>query len=226
MSHLLFCDGECKITGRGCDQHPVPKHAQAVRSMSMSEQQSSCAQDSDKCGTVEYRTINNFPTYRVGDDGSVWSFRAGRWKRLSQTPDRHGYLYLDLSRAGHRKRRFYVHVLVALHFVGPKPDGCECLHKNGDHLCNAPWNLRWGTRLENVADAKAHGTWIHGSTCCRSQLTDGDVRLMKMLWGRNRGKSGVQFFMSRWFGVSQPSVSDICRNKTWRHINVDVDTRH
>jgi hypothetical protein len=42
------CDECVKITGRGCDQHPVPEHALAVRSQGMSEQQSSCALASEK----------------------------------------------------------------------------------------------------------------------------------------------------------------------------------
>lgn len=49
-----------------------------------------------------------------------------------------------------------VHVLILLTFVGPAPEGCECLHKDGDAANNTLENLRWGTRSENLIDIFYH----------------------------------------------------------------------
>lgn len=62
--------------------------------------------------------------------------------------------------------KVYVHTIVLTAFKGAAPEGCECLHGDGDRTHNTDFNLRWGTRLENVHDAIKHGTansWGHRS---------------------------------------------------------------
>lgn len=73
-----------------------------------------------------------------------------------------GYLRVQLGTGN----KIYVHTLVLTAFVGPCPDGFECLHGDGERTNNRDFNLRWGTRLENVHDAIRHGTansWGHRS---------------------------------------------------------------
>jgi hypothetical protein len=72
------------------------------------------------------------------------------------------YLRVSLGKGN----KLYVHAIVLTAFAGPAPDGCECLHGDGDRANNSDLNLRWGTRLENVHDAIKHGTanfWGHRS---------------------------------------------------------------
>ena len=49
-------------------------------------------------------------------------------------------------------RRCSVHRLVLTTFVGPCPDGCECLHLDDNPQNNCLDNLRWGTPKENKND--------------------------------------------------------------------------
>lgn len=73
-----------------------------------------------------------------------------------------GYLRVSLGKGN----KVYVHTIVLTAFTGPAPEGCECLHGDGDRTNNSDINLRWGTRLENVQDAVNHGTanfWGHRS---------------------------------------------------------------
>jgi hypothetical protein len=51
------------------------------------------------------------------------------------------------------------HILILLAFKGPKPKGKEGCHKNGLRSDNRIRNLYWGTRSQNIADAKRHGTF-------------------------------------------------------------------
>lgn len=68
-----------------------------------------------------------------------------------------GYLYVRLHAFGTTKGMF-VHTLVLLAFVGPRPPGMECCHGPGGKLDNRPENLRWGTHSENNRDKTLHGT--------------------------------------------------------------------
>lgn len=50
-----------------------------------------------------------------------------------------------------------IHRLVLEAFVGPRPDGMECCHGDGDPANNCLNNLRWDTRSANVLDDYKHG---------------------------------------------------------------------
>lgn len=54
-------------------------------------------------------------------------------------------------------RTFNVHALVAAAFMGPRPDGMEVCHNNGDHHDNRAENLRYDTHSANALDIVAHG---------------------------------------------------------------------
>jgi hypothetical protein len=119
-----------------------------------------------------WRPIPGFEgLYEVSDVGRVRSvdrvltYADGRRRRypeciLRPAPGSHGYLSVVLCRDG-KQRSHCVHALVALAFVGPRPDGPEgdeIRHRDGDHLNNRPGNLAYGTRRENADDAVQHGT--------------------------------------------------------------------
>lgn len=50
-----------------------------------------------------------------------------------------------------------VHVAVLEAFVGPRPEGMQALHNNGDPSDNTVENLRWGTASDNMKDKSLHG---------------------------------------------------------------------
>lgn len=56
-----------------------------------------------------------------------------------------------------RTQNRLVHRLVLEAFVGPKPDGMECCHNDGDPANNRVDNLRWDTRSANILDDYKHG---------------------------------------------------------------------
>lgn len=151
--------------------------------------------------TVEYREIQGFPGYRVGDDGSVWSRwaklqRKGRgtitvlgddWKPLKQ--HRQGgrsavrsYLQVRLKWNG-KSRLCRVHRLVLDAFMGPCPAGHECRHLDGNPVNNRLDNLCWGTPLENAADRKDHAHHSHRN---RLYTHDGKTMVLKD-WARESG---------------------------------------
>lgn len=119
--------------------------------------------------TETWRPVVGFEgLYEVSDHGRLRSLdrmathKNGR-RRLYRgrvlAPKRHpgGYVSAMLSRGGERQY-FLVHAIVLGAFVGPRPDGHEGCHWNGDKADNRLSNLRWATHLENEADKDRHGT--------------------------------------------------------------------
>lgn len=68
-----------------------------------------------------------------------------------------GGKHIGLSKDGKRRCKL-IHVLVLEAFVGPKPDGKECAHFDGNNRNNRLGNLRWATPKENSDDKTRHGT--------------------------------------------------------------------
>lgn len=107
-----------------------------------------------------YRLIPGLPTYRAGDDGTIWSSTPARgtkvrpWKKMKPIKtSKWGHLSVNL-RAGVRR---LIHRLILETFVGPCPGGMECCHNDGDPTNNALSNLRWDTSKANKADMAKHG---------------------------------------------------------------------
>lgn len=148
--------------------------------------------------SIEYRPIDGFPGYRVGNDGSIWS-RWGKiqlpsgkgtrtvlgdtWVRLNPSKQKRSihraYLYVNLR--GNKKLR--VHRLVLAAFAGPCPDGMECRHLDGNPNNNNLANLEWGTPLQNALDRKEHRHYTERN---RVYTHDGQTLLLKD-WARLAG---------------------------------------
>lgn len=137
-----------------------------------------------------YRSLKflGFPGYRVGDDGSVSAFqsadvpglgRVWKWARLRPGPGPSGHLRITLT-AGSKRRRFLVHHLVLLAFVGPAPEGCVCRHfPDRDPKNNKITNIQWGTAEQNQKDRIAHGTDTGGPKAVNARFTADDIRAIR-----------------------------------------------
>ena len=132
----------------------------------------------DDTGCEKWRVIpgtNGF--YEVSDAGRVRSWhRPGSGKARADTPrvlrpdySNHGYPGVCLIEAGRGKRTRLIHHLVAEAFIGPRPDGQEVRHIDGNAANPALSNLAYGTSSENAQDSLHHGTFFspfRGVTHC------------------------------------------------------------
>lgn len=113
--------------------------------------------------------------------------------------------HIRVTLAGGIKR--FVHVLVLETFVGPCPDGMQCLHRDGNPANNRLDNLRWGTPLENWEDSVRHGTTYlsigeHSPYC---KLSDADVAAI-----RDAARRGTPYAaLAASYGVNQSTISRI-----------------
>lgn len=115
----------------------------------------------------EWRTIPGFSDYSASSFGRIRRETAspkavaGHIKRLSYD-GRYQItrLYTDDGRLVSRR----IHILVALAFLGPKPDPTlEVNHLDGDKLNNVPSNLEYITSYENEMHAKRLKLKAHGA---------------------------------------------------------------
>jgi hypothetical protein len=111
------------------------------------------------------------------------------------------------------------HHLVLEAFVGPRPDGMQCCHGDGNRQNNSPGNLRWDTPLANSRDKQKHGTQCHGSGHGGAKLSDSDVVKIKAMVN-----AGVKrAYVGRLFGVSAFAVYAIVSGKKWKHIPMPTE---
>lgn len=94
------------------------------------------------------KDIPNFEgRYMASDDGHIWGCVKGDY--LSERRTKDGYLSVDLYIEG-RKKRFFVHRLVAMTFI-PNPENKATVnHINEIKADNRVTNLEWMTNMENV----------------------------------------------------------------------------
>lgn len=115
--------------------------------------------------TERWRVIPGWEgLYEISDMGTVRSLdhhgrrQFHRGRVLKPRPSGQGqYPAVGLHRDGEKVDR-YVHHLVLLTFVGPRPEGMHTRHLNGDQTDNRLINLAYGTPVENAADKVGHGT--------------------------------------------------------------------
>lgn len=69
-----------------------------------------------------------------------------------------------------------VHRLVLTAWVGPCPDGCECLHGPNGRDDNSVSNLRWGSHAENMSDKCRDGTDKQNGDMFTKPVRRGDGR--------------------------------------------------
>lgn len=179
--------------------------------------------------TIVYKDIAGFPGYRVGNDGTVWTRyrRGGRgkggrgsgmilgneWKQMKPqwTGRNLTHLNVMLSKGG-KQYHHYVHHLVLEAFVGPRPDGMQACHNDGNACNNTPQNLRWDTIASNRRDAVRHGT--HGT------LTHSDDAVLEIRKLQAQGMR--QCDIVRKVGLPQTYVSAVMRGKIRNHVQPEA----
>jgi hypothetical protein len=113
----------------------------------------------DATPAEEWRPIPGYErTYAVSSLGRVMRVegRNARARIRKLRANRHGYIDVRLSQDNLFKTHT-VHKLVMLAFVGPRPDGAEIRHLNGNGSDNRLVNLAYGTVSENRIDITRHG---------------------------------------------------------------------
>jgi hypothetical protein len=160
----------------------------------------------------------------VGLEGQYEVSNLGRVKSLPKMVSRRNGRYMKKERLiGGRSRAAgypvvhigptcrYIHSLVLEAFVGPRPDGFEACHNNGDRTDNRAENLRWDTPSANQNDRAKHGTSNRGERCGTSILKSYQVIAIM----RSTERTSV---LARQYGVAPQTISGIRCGWKWQHL--------
>jgi len=157
--------------------------------------------------TEHWLPIEDYPDYEISDYSRVRSHKGPSLRILKYSVDKNDYhcyhLYNDQG-----SKDIKAHVLVALAFIGPRPEGMLVRHKDGVPSNNHVSNLEYGTALDNKADCIAHGT--HGR-----KLTERKVKVI-------RGLRKVGFTVNRLaiiFSVNRNTIIRVSRKHTWTFVD-------
>lgn len=108
-----------------------------------------------------------YPEYEVSPDGHVRGvdrtgphYKGGTRRIkgcvLKLNIKSNGYYGTTIISGGQRKH-VWAHTMVLETFVGPRPEGHQVRHLNGNRLDNRLENLAWGSVAENAQDRERHG---------------------------------------------------------------------
>jgi hypothetical protein len=154
--------------------------------------------------------VPGFPGLHVSAGGDIYGPKGLR----KPTPGAGGYAYVTVRRPGKvRPGKLRVHHAVLLAWVGPRPDGQEGRHLNGDQTDNSVGNLQWSTHVVNIADKELHGTMVRGEAVAVAKLTEGDVLAMRRLYPALSLSA-----LAKRFGVGKSTVHDAVTGRRWSHL--------
>ena len=156
-------------------------------------------------GVVNIHGIPSQPGYFITEDGRIF-------KEKKATIGKNGYPHTGFRR-GDKNR--YIHDLVLETFVGPRPDGHQASHLNGDRADSRLENLTWETPKENNARKSGHGTEPVGENRYNAVVDPADVYYIRSL-----KNTGYGFFtaLAKKLGYDVNTVRSIYYKQTWKHL--------
>lgn len=167
-----------------------------------------------------WKPVPNWPDYLVSNLGNA---KKTNGKILKQTCNGNGYLRVSLIEgvgtgngkkfplAKSRKRTAKIYELVMEAFVGPKPEGHNINHKNGNKSDNTLENLEYVTYSQNTRHAIETGL-INPRAKSNVKLDEGKVKLIRKMLADKKSHGEI----AKEFNVSRPTITNIALNKVWK----------
>ena len=170
----------------------------------------------------QWRSIPGFHGFSVSTSGKVKSEKRTIYNkgsnRFYEIPERMmklrirkgGYPGFGGSIAG-KHFTMDVHRAMALAFFGPRPHGYEVRHLDGNPTNNILSNICYGTRSQNIADAKRHGTFPVLEKRPGAKLNRQQAIEIAMSFGKTDD-------IAKKYGVGRGVVRQIKTGETWESV--------
>lgn len=167
----------------------------------------------------KWKPIPNYSLYHCSNTGLIKTFN---WKghgqtRIMKPAFSGGYLKTMLKRDDGRTHSITIHRMVATTWIA-NVDGKDCInHINGIKHDNRVENLEWCTVQENNKHAISSGLVyiLKGEEIGNSKLTEKEVLEIRQKFIPRRVTRKI---LSKEYNVSEATIKDIVRGKTWTHL--------
>jgi hypothetical protein len=152
------------------------------------------------------------------ETGQVWSYLSGN-KHLLGSHHKDKNKYMQSSAGPTRKERYHIllHRLVWICANGEIPD--EINHKNGiksdNRLDNLELTDKSGNALHSYRVLGNKGGVTRGEDSVNAILTEEKVIEIRKRY--IKGIVGLKF-LAKEYGVAWPTIADVVKRKSWRHI--------
>ena len=165
----------------------------------------------------EWKVIEGWDAYEISNRGVVR--RAGRvlrWRACGRRNEK--YPRVALHQEGIRKD-VPIHHLVALHFIGPRPEGLQINHKDRNRFNPSVENLEYVTPAYNTQHSYDNGRkGLLGQRNPAAKLTQEQVAEIKELYQpRTIGGMG-QVALAKKYGVTQTAIWAVLNGKCWKGV--------
>lgn len=174
----------------------------------MSDKPSAGDRENCRCHRSDevWKTIPTMPDYSVSSHGRI---KGPSGKVLM--PSGGGRGYLRVSPHGVTK---WLHSLVALAWIGPRPRGLCVAHADHDKTHNCIWNLSYVSYKENMRQSVRDGLTATGNRCARAKLNPEKISAIRNLLyaGHSHRKVAEQF------AVDHRTIDRIADGKTWAKV--------
>jgi len=165
--------------------------------------------------------IPNLPPYFASSLGRIAKIRPGKEDLIMWTRVQKGYERLLLTTGLYERKDFLVHRLVAMAFHGlPPDDKKEVNHLDGDKTNNAPENLEWISRSDNLKHYYQSLGGMEkrprGINQWQAKFTDDEIRSIRAL--SLSGKSPKQISEILGKTITSTNVCNIKARRTYGHI--------
>lgn len=156
--------------------------------------------------------------YEVSNLGRIRGWYYGGNKRnepriKKPQKNKNGYLYVILY-LNKKPKAFTIHRLVLSVFDKPMPKNIDCCHKDGNRENNGLHNLKWGSRKENEADKRIHGSIAVGEKNGVSIMKETEIIEIRRLYKAGESTHTI----AKKYNCSQQNIWHIVKYKTWKHI--------
>lgn len=161
--------------------------------------------------------IKNYEDYEITSEGEVISHKLTTPKILKpRVREVYKYKYINLCKNG-KVKTYFIHRLVATHFVKNPKNKPQVNHIDGNSLNNNYKNLEWCTSSENVQHASRLGLLNikKGEESNLSKLTKKEVLEIR---SKYIPKINTYSKLAKEYGVTKIAILDIIKRRTWKHI--------
>ena len=169
----------------------------------------------------EWRDIEGYEgLYQISNWGRVKSLnykRTGEEGILLPSPNKHGYLRIDLCKKGEKPKHFSIHRLVAQAFI-PNPDNLpQVNHKDENKTNNYVYNLEWcddkynvnyGTRNERGAEKRKGKKHTEES---KNKISESHYKKIKCVTTNEIFNSIIE--ASENYNINKSNITQCCRGK-------------